>query len=1307
MRFSSLPQLETSFLSNGNNGEYTLRKIAVPVPGENLTLKGMLCTPARRTGYFHAVESPKERILLHFTAGQIRSDMSALSRQDFHVSVPFVIGRNGTIYQLYSSRYWSGNIGKGIGNAGNAEDKKTIAIEISNYGVLKEKSGNLETIYSRLKDERGIVGPVDVYCTLQETEAYQKVAIPFRGESYYPTFTNEQYESLIILLRYLTATYKIPRQFLPENKRYVATNDVLNFKGIVSHVNYRESGKWDLGPAFDWARVMSGLQAASFQPSIATNRDLMADADVIRSEEEIENLVPATRGLEADSSGEEDQDIDSTAVIEAQMEAKAEKKSLYALIVGIDDYRADITLEGGVLFPKLSGCAGDAKKIASYVKGQPGFDLKVKTLYNEKATKEAIVDGFQKHLAKAKKGDTVLFYYSGHGTQEWADKEAWTSDGDGRLECLACYFDEESKGRFLLADKELRYLLKQLSETGAHIVALFDCCHSGDNTRNGAFAQSAFGAVERRIPFSFKQRDWNDFIFSKKISRNEVIKNGEATALPQGLHVQLSACESDESAVEVNGEGVFTKALINTLQSAKGDVTYQALRSRVRQYLRNVYEQKPRIYVVNGDESLLYSTFLNLGSGEKSLAFGDVLHNGKGWQLSLGAIHGIGESTKTIKVLDTENGNKEYEANIVSIKADTSSLTLPAGTKLDPEKVYKGYVENLLTTAIRICVNNVDGDAETQAVLMKALTDGANRFIILDEKEPQYVVNNYSGQLYITRPKDEYRPRVQPLEAVPESVPLLMAYLKQMAQWEHLQNLSNKGGDGNLTGNEIAVTIKAINGTETKEVSVKDNKASIEYQKEGDKWKTGLEINLKNTTDTSLYCAAIYLTSNFGAVNNLIPGMRKFLEPGESVKMELKGKAILPFSLGADAEWYNWEDQTEYLKLIVNTEEFDPASLSFDALPSAVIPGTSKEVKRSKAKGLDTDDAPDTEGLRGWGTQSLVLQQPNPAFNHIDEDKVKKMLEDEDTAVFALGIYFDAVESDAFKGSYKLKQEIQTKAVEKGIFGDLVLNIANSIARHKRNKLYKETIRKFPDRIRIVSEGDSWFQHPLVLDVIDHLSRTYAVYCAAAAGDTLRNIQSGDKTRGEYYLNAIDEAQPTFFLISGGGNDILGSQFRTYLKEKFDEAIEEGKEPKRFLTEEIFKEMEALADIYRSLFQSLQVSHPNLQIIVHGYDYPIKLNDAKKGWLGRYMIEKGIKRSGDRQAIIHAIMDEFNRRLKEVAVEFDNVSYLDLRGLVRFKPEEAVDQWYDEIHPNDEGFQQIAMKYIQKISEKTKKAMPV
>jgi N-acetyl-anhydromuramyl-L-alanine amidase AmpD len=280
MVFSTLPSLEERFRRTGNGGEYVLRPIAVPVPHESLTLNGLLCTPAHRSGYYHDTVYAKERIVLHFTAGGLSGDMSTLTRQNYHVSVPFVIARDGTIYQLYSSKFWSGNLGgDALGNMMNAQDKRTIGIEISNYGPLSPGRGGLQNIYG------------ETYCALNRPDAFQKLTVPFRGESYYATYTAAQYDSLIVLLRYLTAQYNIPRQFIPEPKRYVTTPDVLTFRGIVSHVNYRKSGKWDIGPAFDWAQLMAGVQAPAFAST--SSRDIkFFDEDILTSEEAMIPLLP-------------------------------------------------------------------------------------------------------------------------------------------------------------------------------------------------------------------------------------------------------------------------------------------------------------------------------------------------------------------------------------------------------------------------------------------------------------------------------------------------------------------------------------------------------------------------------------------------------------------------------------------------------------------------------------------------------------------------------------------------------------------------------------------------------------------------------------------------------------------------------------------------------------------------------------------------------------------------------------------------------------------------------------------------------
>ena len=160
------------------------------------------------------------------------------------------------------------------------------------------------------------------------------------------------------------------------------------------------------------------------------------------------------------------------------------KPKLYALLVGINDYNENILLAGKkVKFPELYGCVSDANKVRKYLKTESYFETSIKLLEDHNATKAEIVRQFDDHLGKAGKDDTVLFYFSGHGTQEFADKSIFKSETDNRLESIACYFSK-SDDDFLLADKELRWLIYKLSQKESHIVTIFDCCHSGDNTRN-------------------------------------------------------------------------------------------------------------------------------------------------------------------------------------------------------------------------------------------------------------------------------------------------------------------------------------------------------------------------------------------------------------------------------------------------------------------------------------------------------------------------------------------------------------------------------------------------------------------------------------------------------------------------------------------------------------------------------------------------------------------------------------------------------------------------------------------------------
>ncbi len=256
MKATSIPNHENTFFETGKDSdgkEFILSEMTVPIKGSDQVMPYINCRPKNGdTSFYYQEKNTKTQIVLHYTAGYIKGDVAALSRPNNHVSTPFIIARNGNILNLWSSAYWSYHLGSGAIGGNTNGSKRTIAIEMSNIGFLKRIDNKLVTVYS----------DTDVYCDIREKQFYTKLEHPYRGEVYYAKFTRRQYHSVLLLLRYLTAEYNIPRAFLPEDKRYStgAEDELVNFKGIVSHVNYRSSGKWDIGPAFHWEKIIEGLR---------------------------------------------------------------------------------------------------------------------------------------------------------------------------------------------------------------------------------------------------------------------------------------------------------------------------------------------------------------------------------------------------------------------------------------------------------------------------------------------------------------------------------------------------------------------------------------------------------------------------------------------------------------------------------------------------------------------------------------------------------------------------------------------------------------------------------------------------------------------------------------------------------------------------------------------------------------------------------------------------------------------------------------------------------------------------------------
>ncbi|MEO5996729.1 MAG: caspase family protein [Chitinophagaceae bacterium] len=708
------------------------------------------------------------------------------------------------------------------------------------------------------------------------------------------------------------------------------------------------------------------------------------------------------------------------------------QNKLYALLIGINDYQSTIKFgKEEVAFPKLSGCADDAMKISEYLKADTFFEPIIKELKNSEATKEAVVNAINEHFGTATENDTVFMYFSGHGTQEYTDKDVFDTETDGKLECIACYYDENTKDDFLLSDKELRWLIHNIAQKKPHIVTIFDCCHSGENTRNAVSLTNSFPRmVEKRIAYVFPERSWDKFIFSKRLGKAQFVKEGVGKLLPEGKHFQFSACESNESAIEMDNEGVFTKTLLRVLKDSGGDLTYHSLGSRIRQYMRSVFAQKPKIDPVGGNADELNKIFLNKPFSQSKKAFGEVTFNEKnGWQLNLGAINGLGNNTTFLEIIDSNNTSSKIKATINFIGVDYAVLT--PDEQLDPAKIYTTNIEGLTSETLLIHFDMEEGLMAEQKNIFDTLLKECPTLLMPedDEQKAQYVLRYRYNQYYFTLPGNKFQPLVKPVEAgLEDTAQRLAAILKHFGSWAFIRNLTNKDRSMLVSDEILKVEISVGLRSIAYQIVNDADEIIVNCEKINGSWKSALRVQMTNLGEMDLYCTCLWLSSNFGSSTDLLKPPVKMLEgsaqkkPGSSpdiVALKYKDNNVIPVSFDKVVKWYNWPEQTEYLKFIISTKPFDVTALQLEGLTPPPVPGAKKGLALSRGLGDDGVSA----NTEDWFTKQVKLVFPNPEFNTITKPDLDSMLNYPDTADIALDLYFDVFTKDDTT-TYKIKPAI-------------------------------------------------------------------------------------------------------------------------------------------------------------------------------------------------------------------------------------------------------------------------------------------
>jgi N-acetyl-anhydromuramyl-L-alanine amidase AmpD len=189
-----------------------------------------------------AEKQEKKQIVIHHTVSGPKAEnvMHDWNQTKERVGTAFIIDGNGIIHQCFSSAHWAHHLGTHFPN-NTALNKHSIAIEICNWGALKEKGNRY---YSAFKKEIPAEEVVDY-------------GIAYRGSRFFQRYKKEQLDSLKLLIDYLCDRYQIPPNYNSDMWE-ICPRAIQGEPGIFSHVSYRKD-KSDCHPQLELITILKNI----------------------------------------------------------------------------------------------------------------------------------------------------------------------------------------------------------------------------------------------------------------------------------------------------------------------------------------------------------------------------------------------------------------------------------------------------------------------------------------------------------------------------------------------------------------------------------------------------------------------------------------------------------------------------------------------------------------------------------------------------------------------------------------------------------------------------------------------------------------------------------------------------------------------------------------------------------------------------------------------------------------------------------------------------------------------------------------
>jgi hypothetical protein len=269
-----------------------------------------------------------------------------------------------------------------------------------------------------------------------------------------------------------------------------------------------------------------------------------------------------------------------------------------ALLVGINNYPDPRN--------NLKGCVNDVLLMGKTITENFGFNAdNIRLLTDQRATTSNIRQRLRWLVEGAGPGSSLLFHYSGHGSQV---RDRNGDEMDDHLDEIICPYDLDWDDPF--TDDEFAHVIEGIPD-GVNFTLILDCCHSGTGTRQFFKEPGARGRDGSRflVPppdVAFRMAAGVEIDQSSPertvnmVGTRDLPTRQFGASLTDQNAILISGCRSDQTSadayIDSDYHGALTYSLVQAIRSKRYATSYTDLIETAGNWLEvNSYDQVPQL----------------------------------------------------------------------------------------------------------------------------------------------------------------------------------------------------------------------------------------------------------------------------------------------------------------------------------------------------------------------------------------------------------------------------------------------------------------------------------------------------------------------------------------------------------------------------------------------------------------------------------------------------------------------------------------------------------------------------------------